>query len=53
MRTYAEIPGAINRIMDDYERYQRGARLAFEKYYWRGVSASALLRYLERLPPSP
>lgn len=53
VKTYAEIPGAINAIMDDYDRYQRGARLAFEKYYWRGASASALLRYLERLPPSP
>jgi hypothetical protein len=47
---YGEIPGAINTIMDNYARYQQGARLAFEKYYWRGTSADALLRYLEGLP---
>jgi glycosyltransferase involved in cell wall biosynthesis len=52
VRSYDEIPAAINTIVDNYERYQRGARLAFEKYYWRGASASALMRYLEGLPPS-
>jgi hypothetical protein len=50
--SYAGIPAAIDAIVRDYDRYQQGARLAFERYYWRGNSASALLRHLEGLPPS-
>ena len=53
VRSYGEIPAAVNSIMDHYERYQRGARAAFEKYYWREAAAPALLRYLEARTPPP
>lgn len=47
VRAYDEIPDAINRIMDDYPRYQAKARTAFERYYERPGSAAALLGFLE------
>ncbi|MEO8679305.1 MAG: hypothetical protein ABI665_09685 [Vicinamibacterales bacterium] len=46
--SYAEVPDAVNRIMDNYERYQRGAVAAFERFYWHDITGPALLRELAR-----
>lgn len=47
VRTYDEIPAAVNTILDNYPRYHRGARVAFERYYWRETTGPILLRFIE------
>jgi hypothetical protein len=45
---YEDVPDAVNRIMDNYERYQRGAAAAFERFYCHDITGPALLRELAR-----
>jgi len=50
VRTYDEIPQAVNTILADYGRYQRGAETAFQRFHNREVSKQALLRYIDAVP---
>jgi hypothetical protein len=44
--SYAEVPAAVNRIMDNYESYQRGAVAAFNRFYCHDTTGPALVRAL-------
>ena len=43
---YADVPAAVNRIMDNYEAYQRGAVAAFDRFYCHDTTGPALVRAL-------
>lgn len=43
---YSEVPVAMNRIMDDYESYQRGAATAFDRFYNHDTTGPRLVRAL-------
>lgn len=47
VRSYGEIPQAINTILDNYDRYHRGAGAAFETFFNRDRSGLELLHYIE------
>lgn len=43
---YADVPAAVNRIMENYESYQRGAVAAFDRFYCHDTTGPALVQAL-------
>ena len=46
---YAEVPQAVNRIVDNYDQYCSGAANAFARFYSRDKTAPELVRQLDIL----
>jgi hypothetical protein len=46
--SYADVPAAVNTIVDHYERYARGAASAFARFYSHDTTGPALVRELLR-----
>ena len=44
--SYSDVPAAVNRIMETYESYQRGAVAAFARFYGHDTTGPALVRAL-------
>jgi hypothetical protein len=44
--SYAEVPAAVNRIIDNHASYQRGAVAAFDRFYCHDTTGPALVRAL-------
>ncbi len=47
--SYAEVPAAVNRIADDYDRYSEAASTAFTRFYSHATTAPGLMRDLARI----
>jgi hypothetical protein len=44
--SYSDVPAAVNRIIETYETYQRGAVAAFDRFYGHDMTGPALVRAL-------